>query len=91
MVFFVDAAGVNPEVSKAILRSLVSTEGELAITTFFFACIAKQVLVRDFLITGAPGMRENGIGWNVAALELHKAEAAVVLELQKTHGEGTVA
>jgi hypothetical protein len=86
-----DAGGVNPEVIKAILSSLLPTEGKLAITFFFFACTAKQVLVCDLLVTRAPGMRENRIWQDVVALKLGKAEATGTLELQKTHGEGTVA
>jgi hypothetical protein len=82
---FVDASRVYPEVIEAILCSLLPTEGKLAVTFFSFACITKQILVRDFLAVRAPGMRENRIGRNVVALELNKAEATSTLELQKTH------
>ena len=86
----VDAARVDPDVLKAVLRSLLRAEGKLVTTTFLFACARKHVLVDNFLIIWTSGMRENGIGRNIVALKLDKAEATATLELQKTHREGTV-
>jgi hypothetical protein len=70
---------------KSVTRSSFSTEANLKVASFAFACTTLYVLEGYLFIVRSPSMREDRIAWNAAAYIFNKAEVVVIPEPQKVH------
>lgn len=69
---------------KTISRCLSATELKFRPTLFIASDAIYEVLIRQLILVPTPGMRENGVGRDVSACALDKAEGAIVY-LQEPH------
>ena len=61
---FVDATGIDPEVSQLVFSCLAGDESKLLVASLIFTCRFHYVSVGYFL--GAPCVRQDGVWWDVA-------------------------
>jgi hypothetical protein len=84
----VDAAGIYPEVSKNVSRSLARTELDLLPPSLIFAHTCLHVLKAElFVIVCQPGMREDCVGAEIVDGRFAKGDIAIGFPLQEAHRE----
>ena len=72
MVGFVDTTDVYSAIFQAVIPRLFPTE--LDLTSLTLAASVFHIVEVNLTMNGAPGVRENGIGWNVVNQVISQAE-----------------